>query len=346
MDIFNSPTEILIMKSNDEVKADLQAPFEPEDIEWRIQKKGLTNKRPWAMVVPYITNRAIQKRLDDVFGVFGWENSYRPAPPSTITVKEWSEKENKKVEVEKIINNWLCGITIIDGDKRVTKWDGAEETNIEPFKGGLSGSMKRTGSQMGIGRYLYQLEVRFAVCVVVDSRRDCNDDYPNYDSIKIGGGYINFAWGNPDLPEWALPGSDFEQFLEPVKNAATILDLRKRFTTAYRQAQSSGNNDNIKILIKAKDKRKAELEQKLIDEAKQNHQSVVDWMNKQIDMFAEIPNESSVTQVYETTIRPALISNAKAFNLEVEPLLKTLKEAYDLRIKQLQPPKKDVKNDN
>ncbi|MPW31944.1 hypothetical protein F9L16_23605, partial [Agarivorans sp. B2Z047] len=48
----------------------LQAPFPACDIEWKPQTSGVTNdNRAWVLAVPYITNRAIQKRLDDVFGV-------------------------------------------------------------------------------------------------------------------------------------------------------------------------------------------------------------------------------------------------------------------------------------
>ena len=37
------------------------------------------------------------------------------------------------------------------------KTDGAENTDYEPVKGGLSDAMKRAASQWGIGRYLYKL---------------------------------------------------------------------------------------------------------------------------------------------------------------------------------------------
>ena len=40
----------------------------------------------------------------------------------------------------------------------ITKWDGAEDSDIEPIKGGLSDSMKRAAYQWGIGRVLYSLD--------------------------------------------------------------------------------------------------------------------------------------------------------------------------------------------
>lgn len=37
-------------------------PFSPEDIEWRIQQSGKTRDgKVWAMVLAYVTNRAIMK---------------------------------------------------------------------------------------------------------------------------------------------------------------------------------------------------------------------------------------------------------------------------------------------
>lgn len=36
--------------------------------------------------------------------------------------------------------------------------DGAEDSDIEPIKGGLSDSMKRAANQWGIGRVLYSMD--------------------------------------------------------------------------------------------------------------------------------------------------------------------------------------------
>jgi len=204
---------------NDDKLKKLQEPFMEQDIEWRVQQSGITKGKPWAMVIPYITNRAIQKRLDEVFTVLGWENTYEQTRP-TITTKK---------KVDRTVYGWKCGITIFDGVRSITKWDGAEETDIEPLKGGMSNSMKRAAVQFGIGRYLYQLESVFAICVVVNSRRDCNDDYPNFDSVKDkdSNQWTSFAWGNPPLPAWALPGTDFKDFIEPIKKTETLIDLRK-----------------------------------------------------------------------------------------------------------------------
>jgi hypothetical protein len=46
----------------------LQAPFAPEDLEWRVQSVGEKNGRPWCRVLVYVTNRAIMERLDAIVG--------------------------------------------------------------------------------------------------------------------------------------------------------------------------------------------------------------------------------------------------------------------------------------
>ena len=53
----------------------------------------------------------------------------------------------------------ICGIGLYDAERGawVMKYDGAENTDIEPVKGGLSDSFKRAAVLWGIGRYLYDM---------------------------------------------------------------------------------------------------------------------------------------------------------------------------------------------
>jgi len=90
----------------------------------------------------YITNRAVMSRLDEVFGKFGWRNIF----------EEWKTTSQ------------ICGISVWDEQKRqwITKFDGADDTDIESIKGGLSDSMKRAACQWGIGRYLYSFDTSWA----------------------------------------------------------------------------------------------------------------------------------------------------------------------------------------
>lgn len=153
----------------------LAEPFPPEDVEWRIGRAGKNNRGIWAKVLAYITNRAIMERLDDVFGPQNWKNDYREGPSGGV----------------------LCGIAIRVEDEWVWKWDGAENTEIESVKGGLSGAMKRAAVQWGVGRYLYNLDEGWA---------DVHDDGERYGRLPKDQGGDSFHWDPPALPEWAKPG--------------------------------------------------------------------------------------------------------------------------------------------
>lgn len=155
-------------------------PFAADDIEWRIQQSGKTGAgKVWAMVLAYVTNRAIMKRLDDVCGKAGWKNEYRDIP------------NNGGVE---------CGISIKVGDEWITKWDAAEQTQVEAVKGGRSGAMKRAAVQWGIGRYLYDLEEGFAQ---ISTEKEKSRGW-NRAKLKDG---TTFYWLPPNLPSWAMPGT-------------------------------------------------------------------------------------------------------------------------------------------
>ena len=149
-----------MQKDYRQIQTELAQPFAPEDLEWRIQVT--TKNKDKGLAVPYVTNRAIQDRLDDVVGPENWRNDYKP----------W-HKGNKK-------ESQLCGISIYLEDRKewLTKWDGAEDTDVEPVKGGLSDSMKRCAVHWGVGRVLYkmtdvwvQVEQKGNSVVIKDSER-------------------------------------------------------------------------------------------------------------------------------------------------------------------------------
>jgi hypothetical protein len=114
----------------------LQEPFASNELEWRVGNSGVNDTGPWVLPFPYVTNRAIQNRLDDVCGPQGWRNEFVPHP-----------------------QGMLCGLHIRPGpdEEWICKWDGASARDFEPFKSSLSDSMKRAACQWGIGRYLYSV---------------------------------------------------------------------------------------------------------------------------------------------------------------------------------------------
>jgi hypothetical protein len=134
--------------NNDKVKL-LSAPFPFEEVEAKVQVTSKdTTKGLRGMVVFYLDSRTIQKRLDEVLGHLNWKNQY------TI----WHDFEAN--DTKKMQKSQICGIAIYNDERNewVGKFDGAECSNIEPIKGGLSDSFKRAACMWGIGRYLYDMD--------------------------------------------------------------------------------------------------------------------------------------------------------------------------------------------
>lgn len=183
----------------------LSAPFPAKDIEWRI---GNVNRNKMeGLAMPYITNRAIMERLDQVFGPMGWQNQFIP----------WRD------------NSQLCGISVQEPDSGewITKWDGADNTAFEGTKGGLSDSMKRAAVQWGIGRYLYNLN---AIWVrVVQKGKNAN----NF-AIADGATIL--------LPKWAVPVQEVNE-RTPETNATVVYAAQQQPQQRPQQnAQNPGQN--------------------------------------------------------------------------------------------------------
>ncbi len=119
-------------------------PFEASDICWRLQYVDKAKSEGYA--VPYLDARAIADRLDAVVGQNCWKDSYTPWHSCTV---EGKQKQSQ-----------LCTIYIYNEELKewIGKTDGAEDSDIEPVKGGLSDSFKRAAVKWNIGRYLYGFE--------------------------------------------------------------------------------------------------------------------------------------------------------------------------------------------
>lgn len=176
-----------------DVLKELKKPFDPKDVEWRIQKKSKDGTKGMAMA--YIDARAIANRLDELTErnlIDGWSVDYRPIDMGTV------KRQRRGFDTEEPIKGFICSITLYTGGEKYTREDGANLTDFEAFKGGLSGAFKRAASAWGIGRYLYDLPVTWAP---IDN------------------------WGNvihkPNLPLWALPEGYVQPQEQETSNART-----------------------------------------------------------------------------------------------------------------------------
>ncbi len=157
------------MALTNETLVKLAAPFDDADLEWRIMQAGKNAKGLWAKCVAYVTNRAIMQRLDDVCGPANWRNE---------CPKEWAMGSP----------GVLAGISIkIDGEW-VTKWDGADQPDTEPVKGGFSNAMKRAAVLWGIGRDLYNREEAWA---------EISEDGHHYQPANKAKDLPAFRWDPP-----------------------------------------------------------------------------------------------------------------------------------------------------
>jgi len=115
----------------------LTTPIQPDEIEWRVQTVKYSDpakKNPERLtMVAYINNRCVQNRFDSAFGWDKWSCTFR-----------------------ELNDGFICQIRVETDSGFVIKEDGANKTQVEPVKGGISDSMKRCAVQFGLGRGLYE----------------------------------------------------------------------------------------------------------------------------------------------------------------------------------------------
>lgn len=262
------------------IREELARPFAPEDLEWRIQ---VTSKdKTSGLAIPYVTNRAIQDRLDEVVGPENWYNDYKP----------WHGNGKKDAQI--------CGISIyFEGKGFITKWDGAEDTDIEPVKGGLSDSMKRAAVQWGVGRVLYKMTKPLWVRIEQkgNSYVICDTERP-----KLNAAYLELLDKLHQLP--TSPGAAQAQ-LSYKRNVQPPQQVQPQPTVVAPQAQPSA-------------------QQPLPFTTRQVCQYVVLAANSQQDMSgqplvcATLQNaEGKQAKVYAQGSHPALTPGAQLYDAQI-----------------------------
>ncbi len=303
--------------SSQSIEAMLQQPFQPDDVKWRVQRSGIHNGNPWVVVQPYITGRAIQTRLDEVFGFGGWEvfqHETMNGDGFICTVKVWN----------KDLKRWI------------TKQDVAQKTDIESLKGGASGALKRAGVLLGIGRYLYRLKPEYAQCFKCERRKDATNFIRVYEDNKNKktSNWADADWIPPVLPDWAMPGLDSSKFSQDIKSATLVMGAQQAFMNASNWASSFSRPDLIKKFEQERDETIKALE----DEAKSNvndkFNAVSKWLDMEVKNFNAVPDEGTVHKISEH-IRANLVKKCEGQYFDKEVLFKNLKSSVLARINQL-----------
>lgn len=203
-------------KSNLEINfKKLKDPFPQRAHSWRVQSCGEKNGKIWCMVLVYIQSRDVQDRLDQVVGPENWRTHFR-----TIQIGSESGVE--------------CTLEIKVGGEWVGKTDVAPTTEVEKLKGAYSDALKRAAVHWGIGRYLYDLEARFAEIV------DKPGPFINKGYLKEK--KINFYWKEPVLnlktkPDDNIDDPDHPDY-DPVANESIMDHLEPK------RKNGSGNHQD------------------------------------------------------------------------------------------------------
>jgi hypothetical protein len=139
----------------------LAEPFDHTEVKWKPQSV----KGDRALAICYIDARCVMDRLDDVFGVGGWSDSYELHGDGNIK----------------------CNLSCLIDGHWVTKSDVGGESEQpddgDRTKAAFSDALKRAAVKFGVGRYLYRLAHQWVA----------------YDPQKK-----RFAQ-EPRLPAWAIP---------------------------------------------------------------------------------------------------------------------------------------------
>ena len=291
--------------------------FPIEDIEWRVQQCGQDkNGNPWAKISAYITNRAIMQRLDDVVGAGFWEDDYKATPCNT---------------------GYQCGISVWVGDRKITKWDGAEfkgAGSIDKVKSTFSNAEKRAGVKWGIGRYLYQIGEVFAVCEYCDYQNKVKSGFTfqrgkyKKDSKEVK---FSFQFKVPALPEWVYPITPttinkLKTLFATVNNKD---ELRFAWENAYKLANSENDDEIMATLTKAKDEAKTRLEDQAQLDNNANLEKLKYTVNNQINIIKAANNESAVNGL--TVIAIAEVKSISSGN----PLKEAIASVKDAAINQV-----------
>jgi len=163
----------------------LLAPFPIRHVQWRVAREVAGPNGPAVQVLAYLDARAVEDRLDEVFGQLGWQTECQIGAGGVIscTIK---------------VRNY--GVQDYDSPEWISKSNISDSTDIEPAKGGYSTAFKRAAAHgLGIGRYLYELGETFAPLSTTKQ--------PGSNWHRTKSGQIMY-WETPALPVWAVPEAE------------------------------------------------------------------------------------------------------------------------------------------
>lgn len=168
-----------------EIVRELEVPFDPAVIEWRVT--NMIQDKSRGQVIPYADQRAYTDRLNALFTPAGWTRKY-----SVHTSANFERSKDKRVVAKVLVT---CELTIGGlGSHSATGEQWADDKNA-----GTSAeaqAFKRACSCFGLGRYLYYFS---GIWVDLDRRKRPKN--------------------SPRLPDWATPAGRRRGLRPPDKAA-------------------------------------------------------------------------------------------------------------------------------
>lgn len=212
----------------EDILTQLKAPFPVEKLSWRVGNKSNwdnQNKRPKdpskpvkANMLVYIDSRDVQDRLDEVCAGL-WNCDFKEV--------------NGRI---------VCNLTI----GKITRSDGAGDTDFEAEKGGLSDAFKRAAVMFGVGRYLYNAK-NFNTWV--EYGKDDND----YTIVEKAKEVLK-----PVAQQLGIPVQTYEYWLGRIDWADDMILLKgvvkNARNAAKREAWNTGKLETMKEHIEKKEK--------------------------------------------------------------------------------------------
>jgi hypothetical protein len=167
--------------------AELEAPFEPQVIEWRVTNTAKGGKLR-GQVIPYTDQRAYTDRLNTLVTPAGWTRKY-----AFHTSANFERGKDKKIVAKVLVT---CELTIFGFNTHSATGEAwADDENAATVA--EAQAFKRAASCFGLGRYLYYFSGEW---VDLDEHKR-----PRY---------------TPKLPKWATP-EGWRQGLRPEQKTVT-----------------------------------------------------------------------------------------------------------------------------
>jgi hypothetical protein len=126
--------------------AELEVPFDPSVIEWRVTNTTKESRNPRGQVIPYAGQRAYADRLNALFSPSGWTRRYE-----VHTSANFQRGKEQKTVAKVFVT---CDLTIFGiGSHSATGEEWTDDENA--VTSAEAQAFKRASACFGLGRYLY-----------------------------------------------------------------------------------------------------------------------------------------------------------------------------------------------